>query len=360
MQPPVGVESLARLGPVRGAEPLESSPRSHVWRAEMGGVPVVIKQLAEDPDADDRYAREVAALELAATADPPVVPRLLGADPEARVLILEEVGHHPPPADWIVGYATSLARLRATGTNALPGQGHGALPPWAGPSALPGERGGLPPWAGPGLRDVVAFARLAEGLGVTLNERARAEAEVLVERLADGSRRALLHGDPCPGNDMYGPDGLRFIDFEQASIGDGIVELACLRVGFPTCWCSTAPEPGLLHVAEEAHRGAWRAATGTDVTGDLTDACAGWLLRGNGLVQRAERDGTDRFARVLERDWTWGVATARQRLAHRLDVVATMAAEHTPLAAFGELTRAMRTAIDTRWPGLVPLPTHRP
>ncbi|SCE54435.1 hypothetical protein GA0115261_107136 [Streptomyces sp. OspMP-M43] len=47
-----------------------------------------------------------------------------------------------------------------------------------------------------------------------------------MHRLARAPGHALLHGDPCPGNDPHTIDGTRFIDFEQVSLGSGPVELA--------------------------------------------------------------------------------------------------------------------------------------
>ena len=125
-----------------------------------------------------------------------------------------------------------------------------------------------------------------------------------------GPGRALLHGDPCPDNFLSTADGGRFVDFENAAWGDGLVELAYLRIGFPTCWCALAPEPSLVAAAEAEYRANWRSVTGTDLVGDVTDACAGWMLRGDGLVERASRGRADHLGRLLEEDWTWGVATA--------------------------------------------------
>ena len=62
-----------------------------MWQAELprlGGA-AVVKQLVDGPEADQRFAREVTALRLAAAAEPPVAPRLLGFDPDQRVLVLE-------------------------------------------------------------------------------------------------------------------------------------------------------------------------------------------------------------------------------------------------------------------------------
>ncbi|MFJ9695521.1 phosphotransferase [Kitasatospora sp. NPDC101183] len=336
-RPPFGEELRSRLGLPRRARRLTSSPRSRVWQAELSGSTVVIKQLVDAPEADERYAREVAALRLASRADPPVVPRLLGADPVQRVLVLEHLEHGRPREGWIVDYATALARLHAT--------------------ARPTDAEALPRWSGPTPADVDAFLRLADTLGAPAPNGLRAELDALVDRLGrNGARPALLHGDPCPGNDLHTAAGVRFIDFEQSSIGDGAVELAYLRVGFPTCWCVTAPPAGLLAEAEAAYRSTWRSLTGTAAPEDLADACAGWLIRGDALVERARRDSTDHLAVLPHRDWTWGTATARQRLTHRLRTVSRLTAATRTLPHLHHLT----THWPTPWPTLRPLPTHRP
>jgi tRNA A-37 threonylcarbamoyl transferase component Bud32 len=302
----------------------------------LSGSPVVVKQFVDGPEAADRYAREVTALQLASTVDPPVVPRLLGTDPTGRVLVLEHLEHEKPRPDWIVDYATALARLHsATGA-------------------------GLPAWSGPGQHDIDSFLGLARTLGAAVPAGARDELEGLVDRLSRMEGTALLHGDPCPGNDLHTSAGVRFIDFEQAAQGNGLVELAYLRIGFPTCWCATIPHSETLAAAEAAYRATWQNATGTEVSGDLTDACAGWLLRGDALVQRAERQTTDHLARIPNHDWKWGTATARQRLAHRLQIVGRMVTEGSQLPNLGRLTAGLGDIMHARWPALQPLPFQRP
>lgn len=338
--PPFGAKLVAELGVPRRSRLLDSSPRSHVWRAELSGRPVVVKQLADAPEAAERYAREVAALTLASRVDPPVVPTLLGTDPAERVLVLEYLDHRRPPEDWIIAYAAALARLHAS-TDAS-------------------DAGLLPRWTGPSPHDVDSFLTLADTLGVTVPPGVRAELDSLVTRLRTAPGHALLHGDPCPGNDMHTGDGVRFIDFEQASLGNGLTELAYLRIAFPTCWCVTAPPPPLLYAAETAYRTTWHAATGTEPQGSLTDACAGWLLRGDALVQRAHRGATDHLARLPSQDWTWGTATARQRLAHRLGIVSEMTADTDDLTTLSHLTAKLRHRLLTLWPTLRPLPPQRP
>lgn len=325
-----------------------------MWRVELAGVGgrAVVKQFVDAPRAAERYAREVAALRLASQVTPPVAPRLLGTDPARRLLIVEHVQPGRPGEDWVVGYAEALARLHSCARAADPDA--------------------LPAWSGPTEDDVDAFVALANALDVTPPAGTRADLYGLVERLTRppglaGAPRltntpglALLHGDPCPGNDLHTSDGIRFIDFEQASLGNGLVELAYLRIGFPTCWCATAPPPRLLAEAEAAYRATWHHHTRTDVPDDLTDACAGWLLRGDSLVQLAHRGTRDHLATIPHRDWRWGTATARQRLAHRLAVVHHLTVHEGGHDGLRQLTAAMHDALRTRWPSLRSLPQQRP
>jgi hypothetical protein len=329
----------ARLGRPGQATPLSSSPRSLVWQVDLPGKRAVVKQVVDGPGADARYERELAALRLAARADPPVAPALLGADPGQRVLVLEWLSEGRPADDWVVGYAEALARLHAVTT--------------------PGDAGTLPRWPGPSGRDVAAFLGLAAAMGVTAAPPVRGELDDLVRRLQQDQGHALLHGDPCPGNDLHTGSGVRFVDFERAALGSGLVELAYLRIGFPTCWCSTAPPAPLLARAEAAYRAAWRAASGTDAAGDLADACAGWMLQGDTLVEQARRGTTDHLALTVHRDWRWGTATARQRLAYRLGVVSRLTAGRPDLAGLSQLSRDIRDRMLARWPDLTPLPESR-
>lgn len=292
-------------------------------------MPVVVKQIVGGADAGQRFARELSALGLAGTVEPPVVPRVFGADATERMLVLEYLNDERRGDEWPVEYATGLARLHAAGRDAEPGT--------------------LPAWSGPGPADVEAFVALAESLGVPAPSRAVVVLHEVVDRLGSGGR-SLLHGDPCPDNARRSVDGVRFVDLEQAALGDGLAELAYLRIGYPTCWCVTRAPAAALLEAEQAYRTVWRAATGEDSHGEIAEACVGWMLRGDALVPRAERDGTDHLARLLGADWSWGTMTARERLAHRLGVVAQLSAELAPF------TGAVRTAMLHRWPDLRPAP----
>ena len=70
-------ELRARFGLPGHTTPLASSPRSLVWQVDLTGTPAVVKQVVDGPGASGRYERELAALLIAARADPPVAPALL-------------------------------------------------------------------------------------------------------------------------------------------------------------------------------------------------------------------------------------------------------------------------------------------
>ena len=338
LEPPLGEDLRAALGSPTVIRRLSSSPRSRVWLAEFDGSPAIIKQITGGPGADARFAREVTALRLAQRVRPFVVPGVLGTEPGRRVMVLEylaEPGQAPAP-DWMTEYASALAGLHtATG---------------------PDDAGALPAWAGPSQADARAFTHLAERLGVAVPAGLTASLDGLAERLNAAGHHALLHGDPCPDNTVRTASGIVFVDLEQAALGDGHTELAYLRLGFPTCWCAMSVPGPVLRQAEAAYRATWRARTGTEIGGDLAEACAGWLIRGDGLVERAQRGRADQLARLPDEDWRWGTATARQRLLHRLAVVAALGADHPRLAGLASVSSAIRERILARWPGLEELP----
>ena len=160
---PVGAALRGALGLPRTVRQLASSPRSLVWLVEFDGSPAIVKQITGGPGAPARYAREVTGLRLAARARPPVVPELLGTDPEAGVLVLEHLPSERPSRDWAEDYARALARLHATTTERDAGQ--------------------LPRHAGPGPDDAARFLALAGQLGVRRRRRWRRNSTRLCARL---------------------------------------------------------------------------------------------------------------------------------------------------------------------------------
>ncbi|MFJ2022696.1 aminoglycoside phosphotransferase family protein [Streptomyces sp. NPDC087897] len=332
------------VGTPESSRLLDSSPRSRVWRVRLADRSlVVVKQITDvgdaAADADTRFAREVAGLRLAGRATgPAVAPAVLATDAPARVMVLDHLDDLGRTDDWMPGYAEALARLHA-----LTG---------------PADAGALPAWSGPTAADAESFLALARAFDVPVPPEVTDELASLLGRLDPTPHHALLHGDPCPGNDLRTGDGVRFVDFERAALGNGLLELAYFRIGFPTCWCAMSVTAAPLAEVEDVYRTTWRGLTGRDVPGDLADACAGWLIQGDALVERAHRGTADQFARLPVEDFAWGYVSARERLVHRLGVVAGLTRDHDRLHAVGRLSSTLAERLLARWPALRPLPAH--
>ena len=336
--PSVSESICEKLGKPVLIHRLESSPRSDVCLMEFDGVPAIVKRITSGPTAADRYRREVSALRAADQVMPRPVAALLATDPVARVLVLEYLaGTRSAAQPWSVDYATALARLHSA----------------------PADSHDLPSYRGPGTNDVEAFLRLARRLGVLIPQSADVELYAVLARLANGGMDDMLHGDPCPDNAVVTDDGIRFVDLEAAQRGPAVVELAYLRIGFPTCWCVRALPPAHVEAAERAYHDTRRSMGNAEPTDDITDACISWLIQGDALVERARRRSTDHLTSLIRDDWAWGTATARQRLLHRLGVAATMARDCEHLTGVATLTQRMASAVKRRWPRLSVLPPSR-
>ncbi len=198
-------------------------------------------------------------------------PARRGARPARRrpggpILVLERLEEGTPREDWVTDHATALARLHActSGTDA---------------DAVAGNR--PPDRAGRQRRRRLPPVRRDLGVpappGATANRHLRGRPQ---------PGNALPHGQTAvPRQRLRTPaSGVRFIDFEQASLGNGgLVESSPI--------CASAPPPAGAPPPRRSpcstrrrppHRATWRAiATGTEAPQDLGDACAGWLLRGD-------------------------------------------------------------------------------
>jgi hypothetical protein len=312
---PIDDEVLGKPRKVRG---IASSPRSRVWSAEFDGTPVVVKQSVGGGDEEQRYERELIALRLAARAEPRLAPEVLATDPDRRIMVLQRlpVRRRTMP-NWVV-YAEGLARLHQVTTVA--------------------DVGALPAADVPTEADLAAFRGLCADFGLTTPDD---ELDPLPQRLAGGHQ--LVHGDPCVGNALPVDGRTWFLDFEHAALGNGLTELAYLRIGFPTCWSLNVVPPEQLEAAEAAY-----LALRPDVTGTVAEHCVGWLLRGDALVERAHRDGRDHLGRLLREDWRWGFVGARARFAHRLGVVGALT--EPEFAGTARLAEELRERVLARWP----------
>jgi serine/threonine protein kinase len=210
---------------VTGADVVEESlvqDRHHIVRVVLADTrTVVLKRLRaageKRRDGDIGFDREWAALSHLNGCD--VVPRFLGGDKSASVLIMSELPPGRSLADALLGddrnqavadlaaYATALASV-----NSFP----------AFSTDRPARLAGL-------RRGGAVFA--ADDV---LNE---------VVNALDTGPQGVLHGDPCPDNVVIDADGVcRIFDFEFATGGPVALDASYLLAPFPSCWCF-APLP---------------------------------------------------------------------------------------------------------------------
>lgn len=216
---------------------LGGSARSTVLRVRTAsGDSVILKAHTERAP----YAAETSGLRLTDLG-----PRLLAADPEHRLIVMEDLGDAPNLADLLL--SSDEARARA------------ALIEWAatyGRLAVQtlGREGELEepsePWVAKGMATFPAF--LAE-LGVAVPPGLDADLEAVAALDQDGFR-VFSPGDICPDNHLLTPNGLRPVDFEGAGFHSVFLDASYSRMPFGSCWCVFRLPKTFSLEAERAYR----------------------------------------------------------------------------------------------------------
>jgi hypothetical protein len=263
-------------------EDLGGSERSVVARARVARNPfslprtLVVKHYLGEPAAGrpDPFHFEVASCQLftALPVDARPSPVLIAHDPQARLLVLEDLGRSSTLADTLFGadpvaaqrvllsWARALGRMQAA--TAGRENDFGALLRRLGETA---RRDPVADEARAAFAGVPAL--LTEALGITVSTAAQAEARETA-RLLGGTRfRAFSPSDTCPDNNLVTSRGVRFVDFEWGCFRDVALDAAYFRVPFPGCESSFALPEGMAGAMLEA----WRNEIAT-VWPDLDDA----------------------------------------------------------------------------------------
>lgn len=296
---------------VTGADVVDASlvqERHHVVRVGLtDGTAVIVKRRRAEgerrPDGDAGFAREWSALSHLTGCS--VVPRLLGGDTDASILVIAELPPGRSLADSLLGddpgqaradlvaYATALAQLNSS-------------PPY--PSGRPARLAGL------------GRGRAVFGADETIDE---------VLSALEGGPQGVVHGDPCPDNVVIGEDGLcRIFDFEFATAGPVALDAAYLLAPFPSCWCFGPLPPDVVRDAMAAYRAvlpiddrALSAATVITAVSTLA------------LVDR-----------VRVEDLPWGLTTMRPRLLAWLDACVAQPSFPDAAERADQLAAELRTA----------------
>jgi aminoglycoside/choline kinase family phosphotransferase len=338
---------------VRDAEKIWD--RSHIVRLRLvdDDRTVVLKRSREENFGGRTrgFDAELAALEFLDTMETAVAPRLLGADPSAGILVMEDLGPGSSLADsllardrgraeadlisyaraigtmhaWSIGRSLEYAEIRAR----LAGSAEAAM---------------TPDWMGAIARSKEPFLAMAAQLGLPtagLNE----EIDSLGALMSGAGYVGLVHSDLCPDNTHIVDGSCRIIDFETAGWGPVALDVAYLLAPFPSCWCfaglpAEAAGPALLAYRDQVTDAGIQL--GPDWEAALTAALAGWVVaRGAGI------------GRAHEEDRNWGTTTMRPRILAWLHSFIEAASRTGALPRLRSVAEAVHEQLRLRWPDTV-------
>ncbi len=244
---------------------VEAGPERLVLKRALGRLLVAGDWQAKP----ERAMTEAAAMQTLHAITPVNVPRLLGADSQLNVVVMEAA-----PAGW-VNWKTVLM---------------GQVPdPSGGITATAGGLGRvLGTWHRRTWRDPATAARFAdaeafEQLRIAPFYRVvAARHPAVAARVADcvahleTTRDCLVHGDYSPKNVLVGPDGLMVLDFEVAHTGAAVFDVAFMQSHLVLKALHSPASAAAIAAAAAAFLTAYEtAAGGLTGAGAVTGAGAG-------------------------------------------------------------------------------------
>jgi Ser/Thr protein kinase RdoA (MazF antagonist) len=324
--------------------------RTHVFRLRLdGGRSAVLKRRGPRDQARGAFGIELAALEYLSAMPEPVAPRLLGADAEAGLLLMEDLGPGRSLADSLLAGSPEAAQGVHADLVAY-ARALGALHAWSRerPAAFAALRARHAPgaalepaWLGAVGRGRAGFLAVAAGLGLPT---AGVEDEIkTITNITNGAAfPGLVHGDACPDNvRMRGGECLIF-DFESSGWGPVTLDAAYLLAPFPSCWCFGRLPAGAAAAALDAYRarvGEAGIELGPDWDAAMAAAMAVWVIaRGTALRE------------ALGEDDSWGTTTIRPRLLAWLRSFAAAAGRAGTLPRLRALAADLEEVLSQRWP----------
>ena len=339
-------------GPVR-LEPYEElggSARSDVWRVRVRAArplpnaprSLVVKRYRSDNPAP--WAREVSGLE--AADDPAIAPHIHGILPEAKIVVLEDLGKGSTVADALSGHSPSnaaravyawtdtMARLHVRTRN------RGA----EFAERLARRAPHAPAHAVPAMLEAAA-TKLEGQLGTLGLSAPSGSLEMLCDlgdMLGLDGRAALSPADACPDNNIRRRQGLALIDFEASEYRHIAWDVAYLLVPWPSCWSSwRLPDRVATSAFERYRRQVVHALpyVGTDeFVHDVRLAVLGWTIATTPWFLPRALAGCDEPA-------VHPVPSRRAMILHRL-ALSTQLGGPAPLI---KLTHALEQDLLRRW-----------
>jgi aminoglycoside/choline kinase family phosphotransferase len=337
---------------VRAAEKIWD--RHHIVRLHFAADDrsVVLKRPREENFGDRArgFDAELAALEFLNPMETAVAPRLLGADPSAGILIMEDLGPGSSLADSLlagngdraeadlVSYARAMATMHAWSVGRS--REYAEIRARHGQSESPMD----PDWIDAVARDGARFLEVSTQLGLPTAD-VDDEIDSLPALMGSSGHIGLVHSDLCPDNTHIAGGNCRLIDFETSGWGPIVLDVAYLLAPFPSCWCfaslpSEAAGPALFAYRDQVTN------AGIDLGPDWETALAAALAVS--VVARARG-----IARALDKDRDWGTTTMRPRLLTWLHSFIGAASRTGALPRLRSLAEAMHEQLRLRWPDTV-------
>ncbi|RYG38280.1 hypothetical protein EON81_04095 [bacterium] len=345
-----------------------------VEAAPPGHPPTVIVKRAidqdgfvADPDSPDRNPAHALLDEWASLAflvevapDAGLAPRFYGGDRDTCLIVYEDLGSGPSLVEPLMGTDPEAARAALRGHAETVARLHNAttgrevrfeqIRRELGPPVH--RRGGM------GWGDLDALKPdMAEGfaaLGITAESGFWDDYRAMAEAIAQpGPFRSLVHNDSCPDNCRLTETGVRLFDFEVGGFHHRLLDAAYARMSMPHCYLSNAVPPEVVRETEETYRQfalltAPEMADGSRFRREMAHACFYWVVS-NGIWQLRDRFDGD--------DFTWGIATWRQRVFHRLEALADLCDEAETMPAVAKAARETTARLHERWT-VEPLPLY--
>jgi len=172
-------------------------------------------------------------------------PRLVAADAEHRLIVMEDLGDAPNLADLLLG--GDEKRARAALIEWATTYGRLAVQTVGRESELGAAAG---PWVGEDMAKLPDFLGV---LGIAVPPGLDADIEA-VSALDHDRFRVFSPGDICPDNHLLTAGGLRPIDFEGAGFHSVFLDAAYSRMPFGSCWCVYRLPKSFSMEAERAYR----------------------------------------------------------------------------------------------------------